>query len=143
MNTKLIIVGLLALIVGGVAGYSIDGHRDRKGFQEKYGHGEHMMTDGTLMRNDASMDMTDMMAGMNDRLRDKRGDEFDKAFLAEMIIHHEGAVEMAELARTNASHQEIKNLAEAIITAQNKEIADMQEWQKNWYGAGVDSVQVE
>ena len=62
------------------------------------------------------------------------GPEFDAAFISEMIVHHQGAVEMAELALTNAQHQEIKDLAKAIITAQNKEISDMQAWQKAWYG---------
>lgn len=80
-----------------------------------------------------SMSMEDMMANMNAELEGKTGDDFDKAFLAEMIVHHQGAVEMAELATTNAEHVEIKNLANAIISAQNKEIGDMKVWLKNWY----------
>lgn len=50
-----------------------------------------------------------------------------------MIVHHEGAVQMAELALTNAKHQEIKNLANEIIKAQKMEIAEMKAWQKSWY----------
>jgi len=51
-----------------------------------------------------------------------------------MILHHQGAVAMAEAALKNAKHQEIKDLAKAIITAQNAEIQRMQEWQASWYG---------
>jgi uncharacterized protein (DUF305 family) len=91
----------------------------------------HQMPDGSMMHNMDNMkaEMDGMIAG----LQGKTGDEFDKAFISEMIIHHEGAVDMAELALTNAKHQEIKDLANAIITAQNKEIADMKTWQRDWY----------
>ena len=80
-----------------------------------------------------SMDMGDMMHGMSSGINGKTGDAFDKAFLSEMIVHHQGAVEMAKQAITNAKHQEIKDLATAIIASQNKEIADMKTWQKSWY----------
>lgn len=138
MDTKLIVVGLLALLIGGVAGYGIGDHKERKGYTGDEKQGEHRMADGSMMRDDEGMSMAEMMADMNDNLRDKQGDAFDQAFLKEMIVHHEGAVGMAELARTQASHQEIKDLAEAIIAAQNKEIADMQTWLQQWYGDGSD-----
>lgn len=82
-----------------------------------------------------NMDMSAMMAEMNANLADKKGDDFDKAFISEMIVHHEGAVDMAELALTNANHAEIKTLAKAIITAQTSEIAQMKAWLTTWYGA--------
>lgn len=92
------------------------------------------MSDGSMMGNNMPMDMDDMMADMNASLQGKTGDAFDKAFISEMIVHHEGAVSMAELALKNAKHQEITNLAKAIIAAQNKEITDMKSWQQLWYG---------
>jgi uncharacterized protein (DUF305 family) len=55
-------------------------------------------------------------------LSSKAGDEFDKAFIQEMIVHHEGAIDMAQLALQNAGHQEIKDLAKNIIAAQDAEI---------------------
>jgi uncharacterized protein (DUF305 family) len=82
----------------------------------------------------SSMSMSDTMSSMNAELKGKSGDDFDTAFLSEMIVHHEGAVEMAELALTNAKHKEVKDLATAIISAQNTEIGQMKDWQKNWYG---------
>lgn len=74
--------------------------------------------------------MSDMMAGLDG----KTGDDFDKAFIAEMIVHHEGAVDMAEAALVNAGHEEIKQMANAIISAQTAEIQQMKEWQDSWYG---------
>jgi uncharacterized protein (DUF305 family) len=79
------------------------------------------------------MSMSDMMGDMTASLEGKQGDAFDQEFIKEMIVHHEGAVAMAELALTQAGRQEIKDLANAIITAQNTEIAQMKEWLKNWY----------
>lgn len=93
----------------------------------------YMMSDGSMMHNSA-MDMTSMMADMNAQLAGKTGDSFDQSFLSEMIVHHHGAVEMAQLALENSKHQEIKNLANDIIKAQNSEIAQMKAWQNGWYG---------
>jgi uncharacterized protein (DUF305 family) len=61
-----------------------------------------------------------------------KGEDYDRLFLSNMIAHHEGAVDMAELALTNAKHQEIKDLANAIVTAQTSEIKDMTSWQAQW-----------
>lgn len=93
----------------------------------------HKMPDGSMMET-KKMGMDEMMHAMNAELEGKTGVEFDKAFLAEMIVHHEGAVEMAELALTNANHKEVKDLAKAIISAQNNEIGQMKSWQKAWFG---------
>lgn len=59
---------------------------------------------------------------------------FDQRFIEAMIPHHQSAVEMAKDAQQKAEHQEIKTLAGNIITDQEKEIAQMQEWQKAWFG---------
>ncbi len=84
--------------------------------------------------NGHTMSMEDSMMNMNAGLHGKTGDAFDQAFLSEMIVHHQGAVEMAQSALTNAKHQEIKDLAVAIISAQNEEISEMKGWQASWYG---------
>ena len=78
--------------------------------------------------------MHDTMTGMVSGLSGKTGDAFDKAFIDEMITHHEGAVVMAEAALKNAKHQEIKDMADAIISAQTKEINQMKVWRSSWYG---------
>ncbi len=64
----------------------------------------------------------------------------DKHFIEQMIPHHEGAVDMAKLALVKSKRPEIKTLATAIITDQNKEIADMTTWYKNWFGNDVPKV---
>jgi uncharacterized protein (DUF305 family) len=58
---------------------------------------------------------------------------FDQRFIDAMISHHQSAIEMAQAAQTEAEHAEIKELAGAIITAQQAEVAQMQGWLKAWY----------
>jgi uncharacterized protein (DUF305 family) len=60
------------------------------------------------------------------KLRDAEGAAFDRLFLAGMIKHHEGAVKMAQKV-LNSKNAEVAALATAIIEAQEKEIAFMQE----------------
>lgn len=72
------------------------------------------------------------MSGMVNTLEGKTGEDFDSAFIEQMIPHHQGAIDMAKLAKTNASHQELRDMADDIISAQTSEIEMMQEWQKTW-----------
>ncbi|OGI90432.1 hypothetical protein A2911_01695 [Candidatus Nomurabacteria bacterium RIFCSPLOWO2_01_FULL_40_15] len=61
----------------------------------------------------------------------------DEHFIEQMIPHHDGAIAMANLALQKAKRPEIKNLAQDIISAQEKEITEMQNWYKNWFGKDV------
>lgn len=94
----------------------------------------HMMPNGSAMPSPMHQDMQGEMKGMMSGLEGKTGDEFDRAFLSEMIIHHEGAVDMAEAALSSAKHSEIKEMANAIIAAQTTEIKQMKAWMSAWYG---------
>ena len=93
-----------------------------------------MNTGGMNMNGDStSSDHMGMsMDEMASSLKNKTGDDFDKAFLAEMIDHHQGAIDMAKLAKANAKHDEIKKLANDILAAQSQEIDQMQTWQGDW-----------
>lgn len=123
MNNQTIIVGIIALVLGGVGGYILNNPPAQV----------HTMSDGNTM-DGMSHGMQAEMDGMMASLEGKVGDEFDKAFLSEMIMHHEGAVDMAEAALKNANHEEIKIMANAIISAQTTEINQMKSWQASWYG---------
>lgn len=67
------------------------------------------------------------MDEMVDMLRDAEGVEFDLLFINMMIPHHQGAIDMAKIALTNAKHQEIKDMAQMIITSQQAEIEQLQQ----------------
>lgn len=61
-----------------------------------------------------------------------QGDAYDRLFIANMMAHHEGAIEMANLTQTNAKHQELKDLGTQIVLAQQTEITNMEAWQTMW-----------
>lgn len=76
---------------------------------------------------------------------DTSGQPFDASFIDSMIVHHQGAIAMANQALTAAEHPEIKQLAQAIISAQQSEISQLQAWRTAWYpdlaktdGMGMD-----
>jgi uncharacterized protein (DUF305 family) len=64
----------------------------------------------------------------------------DSHFIEMMIPHHQGAVDMANLAMTKAKHPEIKTLAESIKQSQSQEIEQMNTWYKKWYGSEVPAM---
>ncbi|URD53421.1 DUF305 domain-containing protein [Chroococcidiopsis sp. CCNUC1] len=59
--------------------------------------------------------------------------QFDLRFMNAMIAHHEGAVMMAQDALQKSKRPEIKQLANEIVTSQQKEITQMKQWRKAWY----------
>lgn len=56
------------------------------------------------------------------------GADLDKVFLEDMVMHHMGAVMMAQQALSFSEREEIKNISNEIIKAQNTEISLMSQW---------------
>ncbi len=96
-------------------------------------HGMHMMPDGSMMSNSGS-DMGSMMMDMTARMEGKTGDELDKVFLEDMIVHHEGAVDMAKELQKGTKRPELQKMAKDIIEVQTGEITMMENWLKEWFG---------
>lgn len=70
----------------------------------------------------ADMSMHDaMMAGVHH-------EDADIAFAQGMIPHHQGAIQMAKIQLQYGQDDQIKNLAQGIIDAQDPEIMLMKEW---------------
>ena len=74
------------------------------------GHGDGMMTDDDLTA-----------------LQSADGATASKLYLEQMIVHHEGAVDMAQTQVRDGSNADATALAEDIITAQNAEIQQMRD----------------
>jgi len=85
------------------------------------GHGTNMMMHGGMMGDAADMEHLESVV------------PFDKAFIEEMIPHHQMAVMMAQMLERATSRAEMKQLAKNITEAQNKEIDSMRSWYRQWY----------
>ncbi len=70
--------------------------------------------------------MDEMMGGMMQTIMD--AEDPDRAFLEGMSEHHDGAIDMAQLALMQSTHPELRTLAQNIIVAQAEEIAQFQTW---------------
>jgi uncharacterized protein (DUF305 family) len=65
----------------------------------------------------------------------KNAPDFDRAFIEQMIPHHRMGVMMASMAQTNSQHPELRELQQAMVKAQSREIEQMAQWYRQWYGA--------
>ncbi|RJQ36422.1 DUF305 domain-containing protein [Candidatus Parcubacteria bacterium] len=73
------------------------------------------------------------MEGDTEALRRVSDAEFDREFMLQMIPHHEMAIVMARMLQASTEREEMKMLADAIITSQSREILMMQSWLESWY----------
>ena len=69
---------------------------------------------------------------MNGAASASPGSDTDIAFAQLMIPHHQQAIQMADLAATNATSAEVKALAAQIKAAQDPEISMMSQWLAGW-----------
>lgn len=87
--------------------------------QHEHGHGQQAVDSGFAAGMQRSMD--EMMRDMG---RPLSGDP-EKDFLAMMIPHHQGAIDMARLALIHCRDPLVRQLADGIIASQQAEIASM------------------
>jgi len=76
------------------------------------------------------------MGMMMDPQRLANREPFDKAFIGAMIPHHQSAIAMAKVAYEKSENARIKELARNIVSAQKREIEQMQRWREQWYPEG-------
>ena len=75
------------------------------------------------------------MAGMDgDMTALEHASPFDRGFVDQMIPHHQGAIRMAYAELNKGRSPALQDIAKGIIDAQSREIVQMNEWRKEWYG---------
>ena len=72
----------------------------------------------------------------------KNGKYSDERFIDAMVPHHQGAVEMAQVALKNAQHKEIKDLSHNIISSQQAEIEKLKSIKKEEFGTSQVPMQM-
>lgn len=100
--------------------------------------GEHQMPNGSTMSHamtpEATMAASHQMGGSPET-----GVDPDLVFIDAMIIHHQSAVMMAEMALDVSEREEIRTLASDIIDAQETEIEQMGQWREAWFANAGNS----
>jgi uncharacterized protein (DUF305 family) len=61
--------------------------------------------------------------------------DFDRAFIEQMIPHHRMGVMMASHAQWNTQRRELRDLQAEMVQVQSEEIAQMEQWYRQWYGS--------
>jgi uncharacterized protein (DUF305 family) len=74
-----------------------------------------------------------MMGNSGDIASLETAKPFDKAFIEQMIPHHQMAIMMAAMLKISTSQKEMKQLADNIIRTQSEEIEQMRSWYNIWY----------
>ena len=101
------------------------------------GPGEDAGTAGQDTSHAMTRDLHADMRAMNDRMVQDLGpadSTYDDRFIDMMIPHHQGAIAMARDAREKAQHPELRALADSMIAVQEREIRQLEEWRRTWYG---------
>ena len=87
-----------------------------------------MGKEGEMSTGATGMAMPGMMSDAQmQELTAATGADFDRLFLELMIVHHQGAIEMADTQIAEGSNPAALALAESIKTSQTAEIAEMQQ----------------
>ncbi len=95
-----------------------------------------MNMDGKMMDDSHTLGISMDKMGMSMNMSSLNGAKpFDPAFIDMMIPHHQGAVRMAQSELAKGKNPKLRSLAQRIIAAQGREIGDMNQWRKQWYGA--------
>ena len=129
MNTlKKIVTGLAIASISGFAyaQMSHDGHGMMMDMEAMQGMMMQMMPNDGDSESTKAFKEADMKM-MKDMAVPYTGDA-DIDFRTKMVPHHQGAIDMAKIALQYAKDPATKAMAEAIIAAQEKEIAEMQAW---------------
>lgn len=132
MKSNTTVIALLAAIIGLFVGYVLGGQtmpqyqmmRDDAMYEEMGEHADEMMSDGAMQH---------AMEEMSYGLRGKDGESYERAFLEMMIVHHIGAINMAEELLTKTNRPELVQMGNDIIRVQTEEVAMMRGWLSDWF----------
>ncbi|MCL6706054.1 DUF305 domain-containing protein [Pseudomonas sp. R2.Fl] len=96
--------------------------------QQSSDHGGHSMMSESTEASPSTKAFEEANTRMHADMAIAYTGDTDVDFVRSMIPHHQGAIDMAKIALEHGKDPEIRKLAEAVISAQEGEIAVMKEW---------------
>lgn len=129
MKKNVVILTVFALFILGACTASLEEPEDE--FQAVHSMNNmpcHQMPDGSWMGNcpDSVMDGSHDMHAMHTV-------HSEEEFVREMIPHHQEAVDTSMIIVQSTTNDDLRDLAQRIIVAQEEEIAMMESWISEWY----------
>ena len=101
------------------------------------------MNHGEMNNNSAPMNHNQMNHSAMESAPNAVSAPYDLQFLDTMIAHHQGAVDMANLAMTNTNNADLKKFSTQIIADQTKEISQMKDWREKWFAGKSAAMNME
>ena len=92
------------------------------------------MNHGTM----GGMDHSNMQSSPN-----AASQPYDLQFIDTMVMHHQGAIDMARMAVTKAQHAELREMAQKVITDQEREIAELRRHREQWFAGRPQAMNME
>lgn len=84
--------------------------------------------DHSKMQNDSANPYMHDEMDMHQKMMSAKGADASETWTRKMIEHHRGAIAMSRTALAKAADAKTKQYAQKAITAQTKEIAELQAW---------------
>jgi len=70
---------------------------------------------------------------------DNKTAAYEVKFMQNMIDHHAMAVMMGEMCLAKATHQELREMCQEVVTTQTQESETMKTWLATWYGKNYEA----
>lgn len=125
--TTVLVVAIVALLAGLGIGAVAWAGGDHSSAMDDSGSA---MTDGS---NDSTMGHGSNSATTSSSMMG------EQTFLEQMVPHHQSAIAMATVALEKAQRPQVRRLAKNIIASQEREIAEMKAWHREWFGSELEA----